>query len=179
MIAGVRMVEYSYKALKGKQKTFMAMTGLNSGEFNRLLPYFHEAYRDSLVVEGKNADEKRGKPGQLALAEDKLLFILYYLKTYPLQEVLAYSFGLTQSAANHWVHRLSPVLREALKQMGHHPARLPEELLARLETEAVQAVGIDGTERRIQRPLDPDVQEDWYSGKKSPYGEEQPDRRVG
>jgi hypothetical protein len=46
--------------------------------------------------------------------EDKLLFILYYVKVYPLQEILAFEFGISQSTAKEWIHLLSGVLKRAL-----------------------------------------------------------------
>lgn len=109
-----------------------------------------------------------GRPPQLGPIEDKLLFILFYLKTYPLQEVQGHLFGLSQGQANMWIHRLSEVLKETLKIQGHGPARLPAEMLARLEEEELQTFGIDATERRIQRPAEDARQRQHYSGKKKP-----------
>lgn len=144
------------------------MTGLKVTEFDGLTRHFQAAWLGSLAASGKAVDEKRGCPSKLDRIEDKLVFILFYLKTYPLQEVLGYSFGLSQGVANQWIHRLCPVLITALRQSSYAPTRLPEDLLTHLEKEAGQVVGIDGTERRIQRPLDNQVQQDYYSGKKKP-----------
>ena len=166
------MSNYSYAAVKAHPKAFLAMTGLKVKEFDQLLVHFDKAYRLQRINGGKKADETRGTTGKLSTIEDKLFFLMFYLKTYPLQEVIAYSFGLSQSKSNEWIHRLAVILKSALADSGHRPARLPEELLARLEAEAVQAVGIDGTERRRHRPLDSDDQRECYSGKKSPYDEE-------
>lgn len=160
------MAEYSYQAIKGKTKTFLAMTGIDLGEFTQLLPYFHQAYREQLVADGHDSQTKRGRPSHLVEIEDKLFFILFYLKTYPLQEVISYSFNLSQGVANRWIHRLSHILQLSLKSMGHAPARLPEEVLERLSRETPQALGLDATERRIQRPIDRDVQKEYYRGKK-------------
>lgn len=166
------MTDYSYAAVKARPKTFLAMTGLTVKEFDQLLLHFDKAYGLQRIAEGKKADEKRGVSGKLRTIEDKLFFLMFYLKTYPLQEVIAYSFGLSQGKeANHWIHRLSVILKAALADSGHRPARLPEELLARLESETAQAIGIDGTERRRQRPLNNEAQRECYSGKKSPYHE--------
>ena len=52
--------------------------------------------------------------------------------------------------------------------MGHKPIRLSAELMERLAEEGQQELVIDGTERRIQRPVDNDVQREYYSGKKKP-----------
>lgn len=163
------MAEYSFNALKSNEKAFVAMTSLNVKEFLGLLERFSAAYQTDLHARGKRVDETRGRSdGKLALIEDKLFFILFYLKTYPLQEVLAHPFDLPQSVANHWIHRLCPVLQSALDNMGHKPIRLSSELMERLAEEGLQELVIDGTERRIQRPVDNDVQREYYSGKKKP-----------
>jgi hypothetical protein len=55
--------------------------------------------------------------------EDKLLFILVYLKQAPTQEVQGSLFGMRQSKANMWIHLLHPVLNRALAQNGDLPKR--------------------------------------------------------
>ena len=42
--------------------------------------------------------------------------------------------------------------------MDHAPARLPDEFFKRLEGENKQDLIIDGTERKIQRPVDDEAQ---------------------
>ena len=82
--------------------------------------------------------------------------------------MLGHLFGFSQGQANVWVHRLSGVLKEALQRQGYVPARLPAEMRERLEAEELQAFGIDGTERRINRPKADARQRQHYSGKKKP-----------
>nr|WP_235817028.1 transposase family protein [Bacteroides ndongoniae] len=50
----------------------------------------------------------------LPLIQDKLFFILVYLKTNPLQEFHAIQFEMTQPQANRWIHLLSEILRHTL-----------------------------------------------------------------
>ena len=71
-----------------------------------------------------------------------------------------------QSTAHEWIPILSEVLKKALDDGGHLPERSPKELAAVLPAESPAVYGIDGTERRRQRPSDPEQQEDYYSGKK-------------
>jgi hypothetical protein len=66
-----------------------------------------------------------GRKARLVTYEDKLLFILVYFKTYPLQEVLAFHFDMSQSQACQWIHILSEVLRLALGELGHLPEQDP------------------------------------------------------
>jgi DNA-binding transcriptional regulator YdaS (Cro superfamily) len=48
----------------------------------------------------------------LGSIEQKLLFILVYLKTYPIQIVMAKLFGMSQPRANQWIHRLLPIVAD-------------------------------------------------------------------
>jgi Helix-turn-helix of DDE superfamily endonuclease len=98
--------------------------------------------------------------------EDKLLFILYYFKVYPLQEILAFEFGMVQSTANEWIQILSDVLKKALDHGEYLPERDPKQLETMLASETESMYGIDGTERPRQRPRNPEKQKHYYSGKK-------------
>src|SRR2546426_1962241 len=59
----------------------------------------------------------------LPTPEDRLLFILVYLKTYALQVVQGRLFGMVQGKAHPWIHLLLPALRAALRALGDAPAR--------------------------------------------------------
>ena len=59
----------------------------------------------------------------LPTPEDRLLFILVYLKTYPLQVVQGRLFGMGQSKAHQWIHVLLVVLRATLRALGDAPTR--------------------------------------------------------
>ena len=91
---------------------------------------------------------------------------MFYLRQYPTQEVQGFLFGIGQVQAHEWVHRLTEVLNQALgaeQQLPErHPRKLEEVLKACPELEFI----IDGTERRINRPKDPDKRDKHYSGKK-------------
>jgi hypothetical protein len=68
----------------------------------------------------------------LPTPEDRLLFILAYVKTYSLQVVQGRLFGMGQSKANQWIHVLLPVLLAALRALGDAPARSLTALAQRL-----------------------------------------------
>lgn len=166
----------SYETLKEKPKEFLAATGLTLAEFELILPVFHVKYA-GLFEPGLN---RKGKPRQrregggvkekLRADEDKLLFILVYQKTYPLQTMHGLQFGLSQPQTNEWIHRLLPVLRDSLAEMGKTPEREPQEVANNpLVNENMPDLLIDGTERRRQRPKDAKKQEEHYSGKKKAH----------
>src|SRR5262249_39820671 len=58
---------------------------------------------------------------RLSSMADKLLFILFYFKIYPLQEVIALLFGMSQGRANEWIRKLSTVLKLALMTPCAYP----------------------------------------------------------
>ncbi len=162
-----------YNTLKKDRRKFLALTGLTLKEFKSLLPAFTQAYSRKYLTGKTLAGKKRerqiggGRRGVLNSPEQKLLFILVYQKTYPLQVVMGELFGMNQSAANQWIHRLLPVLRDALTAMGMMPERDGSKfaLSERGKAESDTYI-IDGTERRRQRPKSPEKQGLHYSGKK-------------
>src|SRR5882762_1258951 len=68
----------------------------------------------------------------LPTPEDRLLFILVYLKTSTLQVVHGRLFGMVQGKANQWIHILLPVLLATLRTLGDAPARSLSALAQRL-----------------------------------------------
>ncbi len=146
-----------------------AMTGLNRKAFEDLLPSFSEAYRQSQMkpeVERKRAPGG-GRKATLRTSRDKLFYILLYCKCYPTFDLMSVLFDFDRSCAWDWVHGLLPVLEQALghKQvLPDRKVRSMEEFLERFPE--VKEVILDGTERPVQRPKDPDKQKEHYSGKK-------------
>jgi hypothetical protein len=160
-----------YESVKGKPKTFRAMTSLDQSEFEKLCHVFSEVWEEHTHQYEKDPT-KGGRKPILKTIQDRLFFILFYLKVYPLQEVLAHLFGMSQGQANFYIYELSAMLRKTLEKMSHLPTRIPEDMLARLAEEGRQDLGIDGTERRIERPQDPIYQKRYYRGKKNSYPKE-------
>ena len=78
----------------------------------------------------------------LPTPEDRLLFILAYVKTYSLQVVQGRLFGMGQSKANQWIHVLLPVLLAALRTLGDAPARSLTALAQRLGVSEADAATV-------------------------------------
>jgi len=165
---------FSYHQVKEHPKLFLAMTGLTHAEFHQVLPHFQYAWDQQVKHNYVDRDHRQRQYGggrseaTVVNIEDKLLFSLYDVKVYPLQEILACEFGMMPSTANEWIHLLSEVLQKALDHGGYVPERDPKQLDTVLESEAESTYGIDGTERPRQRPRDPEKQKHSYSGKKKP-----------
>jgi hypothetical protein len=166
----------SYNNLKDRPRDFLAATGLTPTEFEKLLPAFQSAYTKRYPNELTHAGKPRqrrvggGAKGVLHSCEDKLLFILVYQKTNPLQTMHALQFDLSQPQANYWIHQLLPVLQHALADLGLAPERDASRLATSpLILEGAPETAIDGTERRRQRPTDAQLQKEHYSGKKKAH----------
>jgi len=166
----------TYATLQDKPREFLAATGLTHGEFARVLPAFVAAYAVLYPPDKtwKGTVRQRqhggGAKGVLSQMEDKLLFILVYQKTNPLQTMHGLQFELSQPQAHYWIHQLLPVLQQALTDLDLAPERDASRLaISPLVLEGTPAMAIDGTERRRQRPSDPQLQQEHYSGKKKTH----------
>lgn len=149
----------------------IALTGLTKSEFDSLLPDFKKAEEDYAKERYVNDKERKRAPGggckpKLQTAEERLFFILYYFKTYPLQQEIAVLFGLSLGQTNFWIHKLSEILKRVLGKKEYLPERKPAASEDALKKCPGLSFVIDATERRIQRPKDPEKQKDYYSGKK-------------
>jgi hypothetical protein len=166
----------SYHRLQHSPRALRTFTGLDKVEFETLLRAFEDAwntYIHEYRVQQKVRKRRLGGGRKLRLLamEDKLLFILFYFKIYPLQEVIAFLFDMSQGRANEWIHTLSTVLKMALGDTMCVPERHPQNLEQVLALCVSVDVVIDGTERRMRRPTEADKQKTHYSGKKNAYGE--------
>jgi len=162
----------TYETLKKKPKKLLALTGLARREFDELLPVFAQALTATESPKKSERKKRQRAPGGgrkpgLRTADDKLLFILVYTKTYPLQVVQGQLFGMSQSSANEWIHHLLPGLTAALDALGVLPERDGAQVAQRerRQGEASDLI-VDGVERRRQRPKDAKLQTIHYSGKK-------------
>jgi Helix-turn-helix of DDE superfamily endonuclease len=81
----------------------------------------------------------------LPTPEDRLFFILTYLKTYSLQVVQGRLFGMRQSKANQWIHVLLPALLAALRTLGDAPTRSLTALAQRLGVSEADAASVVGS----------------------------------
>jgi hypothetical protein len=182
----------TYTRLQRNQRKFLAITGLTVPEFEQLLTAFSRAYERlhpaGQTVEGhpRQRSAGGGRKGLLPGPQEKLLFILVYLKTYPLQVVLGELFTLSQPQANHWIQRLLPVLQVALDDLGVRPERNPRHFAqGHPGAEPEPQLIIDCTERRRQRPKNPEEQTRHYSGRKKTHSDknvliaEVPSQRIG
>ena len=127
-----------YQDEKSKANRILDLTSLTVDEFEQLVKPFDIAFvrhmqnwtMEGLPRTGRRYTQYANCP--LATPEDRLLFILSYLKVAALQVVHAALFDMTQSNANKWIHVLLPVLQTTLQELGDLPARHLQELAKRL-----------------------------------------------
>ena len=153
-----------------------SLTGLTQAQFDEFLPTFTQVYdaeRRTEYIREQLAGKRQRKPGggrksKLPMAADKLLFVLYYYKTYPTFDVLGTQFDLSRSKAHENLHKLSPILHTTLVRRGmmpHREFKTPEELKTALN--GIDQIIIDATERVYRRSKDDAKQQEHYSGKKN------------
>src|SRR5947209_5149339 len=132
-MAGLRFTD-----LQSRPMEFLDFTSLTLDEFQHLVPPFEAAFHARMAawrMDGKPRTARRFtvyKTCPLPTLEDRLLFILAYLKTYALQVVHGRLFGMVQGKANQWIHLLLPVLLAALRALGDAPSRSLTALAQRL-----------------------------------------------
>lgn len=157
------------------ERQMRALTGLSPEQFEQLLTAFGKSYREYIeteyirgVVKGtRQRKPGGGQKGKLPTMSEKLFFVLYYYKVYPTFDVLGFQFGMAGSKANENLHKLSPILHEALVSLDMMPARTftnPEELAKTLKD--IDQIIIDATERPYRRSVDNAKQREHFSGKK-------------
>lgn len=170
----------NYKFLKDKPKRFEALTGWTQEEFLGLLPVFTKTfleYYSTITLDGKPRIKRKYatyKSSCLPSFEDKLLFILVYLRKVPTQDVMGELFGICQPVVNKWIHRLLPVVNGALAELRELPSRTVSPSDNDVSTDTLVDNEVcdffhDATERPIQRPKDPQAQKAYYSGKKKQH----------
>ena len=113
-------------------------TSLTLDEFQLLVGPFETAFRAHMAAWQLDGHPRTARTYTtyrtcpLPTPEDRLLFILSYLKSNPLQVFHGRLFGIRQNKANQWIHTLRPVLRATLATLGDLPRRDLDDLACRL-----------------------------------------------
>jgi hypothetical protein len=118
-----------YREIPTHTTDLLDLTSLTVDEFTALVPPFEAACLDAMAdwtLHGRRRQSRRyttDKNCPLPTPEDRLLFILVYLKQHPIQMLHGRLFGMRQSKATQWIHVLLPVLRTTLRTLGDAPCR--------------------------------------------------------
>src|SRR6059036_1401887 len=153
------MASVRFADLQSRPTEFLDFTSLTLDEFQQLVPPFEAAFHARIAawrMDGKPRTARRFTVYQhcpLLTPEDRLLFILTYLKTYALQVVHGRLFGMVQGKANQWIHVLLPALLAALRTLGDAPARSLIALAQRLGVSEADAATVVGALEEEPAPL--------------------------
>lgn len=149
-----------------------ALTGLTVSEFEALVPDFEANYKEYTAKRKKKRLRRigGGRDSRIETIEEKLFYVLWYMKTYPTFDVASFQVGFARSSACTWIHDLLPVLEQTMKRTFVLPQRKissPDEYF-RLFPEAKE-VFVDAVERLRQRPKKRKSANKTYSGKKKAH----------
>lgn len=152
----------SYQDVAQHPRRLLALTGYTQPEFVALLPHFVKEFMSTMTTTTLQNTPREVRTycayenSPIPTMEDKLFFILVYLKQAPTQEVQGALFGMYQPEAHRWIHLLHGVVNQALAALKELPARTA----AAWQVTAPQPGTYfhDGTERPIPRPRKADKQ---------------------
>ena len=153
-MAGLRFAD-----VQSRPTELLDLTSLTLEEFQILLSPFEAAFQAHMAtwrLDGKPRTARRfsvDKHCPLPTPEDRLFFLLTYLKTYSLQVVQGRLFGMGQSKAHQWIHALLPVLLAALRTLGDAPARSVAALAQRLGVSDADAATVVGALEEEPAPV--------------------------
>src|SRR5216684_2198652 len=142
------MASVRFADMQSRPTEFLDFTSVTLDEFQHLVPPFEAAFQAHMAawrLDGKPRTARQFavyKNCPLPTPQDRLFFILVYLKTYALQVVQGRLFGMGQSKANQWIHVLLPALLAALRALGDAPARSLIALAQRLGVSEADAATV-------------------------------------
>ena len=169
---------YLWHMIQNKQQIFsqsrvsMAVLGVTRDEFFRLLPIFSKCLIERRVhlTPNRQRNVGGGRKGDLPTDEDKLLYILMYMKLYPTYDALAVLANHYRSKCGDSVKLLLPVLEKALGKTLALPQR-PGHTLGEVlrQHPEIKDIFIDGSERRARKPRNIKKRNKLYSGTVAKY----------
>ncbi len=150
-----------FAEVQARPTEFLDLTSLTVKEFRELVPPFEAAFQAHMThwrLDGKPRIARRYTTYTncpLPTPEDRLLFILVYLKTYPLQVVQGRLFGMGQSKAHQWIHVLLVILQATLRTLGDAPTRSLTALAQRLGVAEAEAAAMVAPTEESSPVFDP------------------------
>lgn len=163
------MIYISIEDIKN-DRVSSSLIGMKIEEFKELAKSFEKEIIEERERAYKEGERKRkaggGAKGNLETAEQKLFFVLYYMKNYPSYDVLGYLFDMDGGNACSHIQILTPLVSKVLDRLGVMPAREFSDKESFEQVVETKELIIDATERRCVRPVNKEQQRAKYSGKK-------------
>jgi Helix-turn-helix of DDE superfamily endonuclease len=153
--------------LETRPTEVLDLTSLTLDEIRPLVPPFEAAFQAHMAqwrLDGRPRTARRYPTYTncpLPTPEDRLLFILVYLKTYALHVVQGRLFGMGQSQAHQWIHVLLVVVRATLRGLGEAPTRSVTELAQRLGVAEADATALVVPTHEPPTPVAPPASPLW------------------
>lgn len=147
-----------------------SLTGLTVKEFKDLVPELEKAFMDNVNSKPREREYGGGSKSAISTFEDKLFFILFYVKCYPTFAVCGFFYDRHRTKCQVWEKELLPILEKALGRKCSLPKReitSCEDFIKSFPK--IKEIFIDGTERKVQRPKEQESQKNHYSGKKKTH----------
>lgn len=164
-----------YDKIRNNYQECLTITSLELPEFLYLLEVFRdlwEAYHQLYDLKGNSRKMPKFKEdarSSLLGPEEKLLFILSYLKEHPTQAYHGLVFEMSQSRVSLWIKVLLPILFQSIQLLGLSAHREPCGLYKTLLVLSKTLLLIDASERPIPRSVSYERQKFEYSGKKKQH----------
>jgi len=151
------------------ERQWRSSTGLTAAQFSKLLTHFELSYTQ---IYGKTILERTADcPNQPTLShcQDLLFFTLFSLKSGLTYDLLGFVTGMAGSNAKRNQRLGLEILQHTLATLKLLPKR-GFDSVADFETyfQNHKKLLLDATEQRTQRPVEKQLQQDNYSGKKKP-----------
>jgi hypothetical protein len=134
-----------YTDYQTNEKSFRSLTGLSHEQFLTLLPCFEEAHDRYLThydMAGNYRNNRRRftiyKNSPLPTVEDRLFFILVYLKNNPTREYHAAGFNMDQKHCNSFIHVMHHIPEQCLRDADAMPAESQKEFEKLLKAQPVE-----------------------------------------
>lgn len=135
-----------------KKRSSRSQTWITKQEFEIIIPYFKTLDKEDKKQRSKWKRPYWGQPPILGTSEERLFYVLRYLKTYPSFDTAGAVRWMSKSSAHNQFRRYFPMLRESLRRLGVLPPETPEEFVGKYGKDRnLWDVFVDASERRISR----------------------------
>ncbi len=161
-----------YERLQRFPTVFKSMTGLRVAPFDEVVTDILPRFRAAEYTRHDRPDRKRAVGGGPSFDLDprnQILLTVICLRVYPIHEVLAYLFGVSDTTVGRAIGRVLPLLEASGKETMRmpDPSRKRRRSLDALLVDTPElVVVIDTFEQPVQRHQDRTVADTYYSGKK-------------
>src|SRR5260370_7822755 len=103
----------NYQAALRTDRMSKALTGLTVCEFTDLIKDFSYYYNEHEAKRKKKRQRKvgGGRNSRIETIEEKLFYILWYMKTYPTFDVASFQVDFARSNTSPCLHKFLPILQ--------------------------------------------------------------------